>query len=82
MTPEQYLQLLTSELIQSKRMPDAILYFMQTGELVEIDENDPKVAMLIEELESKGLELEEYLQYLQNLPDDDEEEEMNEEELK
>jgi hypothetical protein len=63
-------------------MPDAILYFMQTGELVEIDENDPKVAMLIEELESKGLELEEYLQYLQNLPDDDEEEEMNEEELK
>jgi hypothetical protein len=81
-TPEQYLQLLTSELIQSKRMPDAILYFMQTGELVEIDENDPKVAMLIEELESKGLELEEYLQYLQNLPDDDEEEEMNEEELK
>jgi hypothetical protein len=45
-------------------MPDAILYFMQTGELVEIDESDPKVALLVEELESKGLELEEYLQYL------------------
>jgi hypothetical protein len=49
------------------------MYYMQTGEIVEIDEGDPAVAFLQEELESKGLQLEDYLEYLQNLPEEEEE---------
>jgi hypothetical protein len=72
-TPEQYFQYLTSELIQTQRMPEAIMYFIQTGQHVEIDESDPSVSFLKEELESKGITLEEYLMYLQNLPDEEDE---------
>jgi hypothetical protein len=58
-------------------MPDAIMYFIQTGQHVEIDESDPSVSFLKEELESKGITLEEYLMYLQNLPDEEEEDPTN-----